>query len=71
MENTQKIFDAQALSDWVDPANWLTPTEAHVEAAYHRLLINITRPAPSQMMLAFVAVLELASAHGRARIGKC
>ena len=70
MESIQRISAAQALSPWIDPVNLLTGAEVRVERAYHKLLIEICRPAPSEMMRAFVAVYALTSAPVNGRIGK-
>ena len=63
MENTQKFFDAQALSPWVDPANWLTSDEVIVERSYHRFLESLNRPKPSALALALVSVLAIPPAN--------
>ena len=68
MEFTPEFYDAQPLSPWVDDVNKLTSAEARIERAYHNFLVGLSQPAPSALMLAFVAVLAIPPVN--ARIGK-
>ena len=57
MQLKPKFRRAQVLSDWIERENVLTPDEASAERACHRLLVNITRPAPSAWMFALADAL--------------
>ena len=60
MEFTPEFHPAQApLPDWVTDENRLSPAEAAAEAFIHHILVGLNRPAPSPLLAALVAVLNI------------
>ena len=57
------------LSPWVSDAHRLTPAEIAGEALVHQILVSISRPEPSEWMIALAAVLALPPASpGRGKV---
>ena len=71
MNLSPKYRNVQVLADWISPENLLTPDEIIIERSFHRLLVSLAQPKPSDLMLAFVSVLAIPVTPANRGPGKC